>query len=95
MPRSPALRSLLLVLALVAGQWLAFAHGLQHSALTPDADCEQCLQLRQLGHAAPASAPPLALRPPSLEAPAAPAPLTAARRSFTAYRSRAPPLVLV
>lgn len=48
--------SLLLVLALLLGQWLTFAHGLEHSALSSHVDCVACAHANHLGNGAkPAS----------------------------------------
>lgn len=95
MARPPSLRSLLLVLALLAGQWLAFTHGLQHSALNPDGDCQICLQVRHLGSGTP-SAPPAGLHLAAVqEAPVSAPAAGILQARCTAYRARAPPIVLV
>lgn len=44
--------SLILALALLLGQWLAFAHGLEHPALSAHADCSACVHVHHLGSAA-------------------------------------------
>lgn len=95
MLRPSTLRPLLLVLAMLAGQWLTFSHGFQHSALNADSDCELCLQSQQLGSALAASAPAAVVPAAGKEAPATPRLLPLARAAFTAYRSRAPPVSLV
>ena len=44
--------SLVLVLALLLGQWLTFAHGLEHPALSVHADCGACVHVHHLGSGA-------------------------------------------
>jgi hypothetical protein len=95
MPRVRTLRPLLLVLALLAGQWLTFTHGFQHSALMSDADCELCLQVRQLGAGA---APAVAGGPAvhfTIEAPADTTAVDFIAARPAPYRSRGPPTLLV
>jgi hypothetical protein len=46
------LRSLLLLLALLAGQWLAVAHAHEHPALTVDQACALCVHVPGLDDAA-------------------------------------------
>ena len=59
MPRMSraALRPLLLLLALVAGQWLAVAHAHEHPAVAVDPICELCVHAAGLGTAVPVCAP--------------------------------------
>ncbi|MFT4046053.1 MAG: hypothetical protein QM661_05075 [Solimonas sp.] len=51
MRRRPA-QSLLLVLALALGQWLALAHSFEHPALHADAVCQICAHAQGLDGAA-------------------------------------------
>jgi len=87
--------SLILALVLLLGQWLAFAHEIQHPALDLDLDCQLCVHAQNLGSgAAPAKAalPRLAA---TTEAPVAlvlPAP---AARDDAQIRIRGPPALLV
>ncbi|MDP3857646.1 MAG: hypothetical protein Q8Q73_07785 [Stagnimonas sp.] len=49
--RAPSFQSFLLVLVLVFGQWLNFAHASKHPALSGGAEpsCEYCLHAQGLG----------------------------------------------
>lgn len=47
--------SLLLALALLLGQWMAFTHELQHPALGGDVDCQLCVHAQNLASGAPAA----------------------------------------
>lgn len=51
--RVRAWQSLLLVLALLVGQWLVLAHELQHPALGGDLDCQLCVHAHNLASGAP------------------------------------------
>lgn len=48
MRRRPNPRFLLLALALLLGQWLALAHGFEHSALQADPYCQICAHAQGL-----------------------------------------------
>lgn len=50
--RNTAFQKTLLVLALILGQWLGFAHGLKHVGLAgAEATCEMCLYAQGLDNA--------------------------------------------
>lgn len=51
--RVRAHHSLLLILALLAGQWLVLAHELEHPALGGDLDCHLCVHAHNLASGAP------------------------------------------
>lgn len=87
--------SVLLALALLLGQWLAFAHELQHPALGGDVDCQLCVHAQNLASgAAPASGGLPALKA-SAEAPQAPDLAPPATRAAALIRIRGPPSTLV
>ena len=62
-------QAIVLALALLLGQWLAFAHGFIHAAsAAPDAQCEFCVHAQGLDSAAPGMAlASLALPPPATQ----------------------------
>jgi len=87
-------RRLLLVAALVFGQWAAVAHASEHHALAQKHVCPQCLHSQQLDTAA--AAPTLTLTLVVADAVAAEPPAVSPEVfSRHAYRSRAPPFSLV
>lgn len=70
--RKPLLQKTLLILALVLGQWLGFAHGFKHSGLAAtETVCEMCVAAHGLDDALPASEPPRFKPAASHEVPAA------------------------
>ncbi len=86
--------SVLLALALLLGQWLSFAHQLQHPALSGDVDCEFCVHAQNLASGAAAagsSAPQFAA---TQEAPGSLAIAAPASRPVALIRIRGPPLTL-
>lgn len=89
------LRSLLLLLALLAGQWLTLAHGFEHSALQADVECTLCVQARAIGAGAPSSTATALRFEPAHVAPASTAVLALRPGAAVVYRSRAPPSLLV
>ncbi len=48
-------QSLLLVMALLLGQWLAFAHDSLHPAIGADVHCQLCAHVQSLASGLPAS----------------------------------------
>lgn len=57
--RNPVLQKSLLILALVLGQWLGFAHGFKHAGLAAtETVCEMCVAAHGLDDALPAAEPP-------------------------------------
>lgn len=81
----------LLALALMLGQWLVFAHGLQHSALADDPACSLCVHAQQLGSGAPSAAPGLPSLAFQQEAPAQAGTVSALSTPHQAYQARGPP----
>lgn len=69
MPTSP-LRTSLLAIALILGQWLALAHASEHVAPTQDPSCEVCVHADRHGSGPALQHPALALATPGCEAPA-------------------------
>ncbi len=94
--RHPALQKSLLILALVLGQWLGFAHGFKHVDAAPaEAPCEMCLYAHGLDDALPPSAPATLARPGAVhEAPAAKAIACVVRLAAAAHPIRGPPVLL-
>lgn len=88
--RPPPFRLLLLILALVLGQWLALAHAFEHPALAADDGCQICAQH---GLDGAALAPqPAALRVPGVAAtPGLSSPQHPAFRFTAIHRIRGPP----
>ncbi len=83
---------LLLVAALVFGQWAAVAHASEHHALVQKHACEQCLHAQALDVGAVSSAPTLSFVAAftAVANSVTTAPGVAARHR---YRSRAPPQI--
>ena len=93
--RNPALQKILLVLALVLGQWLGFAHGFKHAdGVLSDAPCEMCLYAHGLDNTLPpAAAASLARLGTTHEAPLAKAVVFVARLAAADYPIRGPPVL--
>ncbi|SEP90164.1 hypothetical protein SAMN04488038_102151 [Solimonas aquatica] len=84
-------RPWLLALALMLGQWLVFAHGLQHPALADDPACSLCVHAQQLGSGTLSAAPQLPLLALRQEAPDVPAALPSSSAVHQVYQARGPP----
>lgn len=84
-------RSLILALALLLGQWLAFAHALQHPALLDDPACALCVHAQSLGSGALAAAPTAPSLPVANERPRAPRARVLAFVSRSIHPIRGPP----
>lgn len=86
---------LVLAMALLLGQWLVLAHGLQHHELAGDPDCSVCEHIHHLGSAAPAVVSALPdSNHLSYETPAAPVVTTVATTPLRRYLIRGPPVVI-
>jgi hypothetical protein len=83
--------SLLLALALLLGQWLAFAHELQHPALGSDVDCQLCVHAHNLASGAPAHAATPEFARHAQEAPPAAAPVVIVAAQRRLHPIRGPP----
>ncbi|PPE75939.1 hypothetical protein C3942_03395 [Solimonas fluminis] len=83
--------SLLLALALLLGQWLAFAHELQHPALGADVDCQLCVHAHNLASGAPAAAAAQAFAQYTQESPAAATPVAVVAAQRRLHPIRGPP----
>ncbi|HSW13411.1 MAG TPA: hypothetical protein VLI06_11265 [Solimonas sp.] len=93
--RSRFRHSLILALVLLLGQWLSFAHEIQHPALDSDVDCQLCVHAQNLASGAAPTASGLPVLAATTEAPlslAAPAPKA---RAAAQTRIRGPPSLLV
>ena len=92
--RHPAFQKSLLVLALVLGQWLGFAHGFKHAGLAAgEPTCEMCLYAHGLDDALLAAPPSQPLHPLAVhEAPRAAALVFVARDVAADYPIRGPPV---
>jgi len=90
--RPSSLRSLLLVLLLVSGQWLNIVHAGKHPALSGggEQNCEFCVHAQGLG-AGLAALPRVALPTLAHEAPQAPSLASPARAAPAHYPIRGPP----
>ncbi|WP_162932513.1 hypothetical protein [Solimonas sp. K1W22B-7] len=86
--------SILLALALLLGQWLSFAHQLQHPALNGDVDCEFCVHAQNLASGAPAAGSAAPQFAATQEAPGVLAVAVAASRPAALIRIRGPPMTL-
>ncbi|MES2684455.1 MAG: hypothetical protein V4650_13130 [Pseudomonadota bacterium] len=93
--RHPAFQKSLLVLALVLGQWLGFAHGFKHAGLVGgESSCEMCLYAHGLDDALPAAPPQALTRPaPGHEAPGCATPVFVAAKVANDYPIRGPPVL--
>lgn len=91
------LRNAVLLLALVLGQWLTFAHAQQHPAFgAAEKACVYCVHAPGLDAGAATPAPALAAeRPARHETPLAPRPAAARTILFSAAPIRGPPAFLV
>lgn len=89
------LRPHLLLLAVLLGQWLGFAHASQHEVLEPgDAVCAYCVS--GIGSAPPpAQSLAFVLADVRAEAPCAPVASRADSTRFSLHRNRGPPSPLV
>lgn len=93
--RNPALQKSLLVLALVLGQWLGFAHGFKHAGLpAAESTCEMCLYAHGLDDALPSAPPPLFVRAAAVhEIPVGKAIAFVTRLAAADYPIRGPPVL--
>lgn len=93
--RARPYKFLALALALLLGQWLVLAHGLQHEDLTSDPDCSVCAHIHHLGSAAPSV---ISALPDSThlchEDPTAITPSIVATAPLRRYLIRGPPVTL-
>lgn len=94
--RHSSLKSLLLVLLLVSGQWLNFAHAGKHPALSGggEQNCEFCVHAQGLG-AGLAEVPQVVVPSRAHEAPLALIFVSALADAPAHYPIRGPPLSLV